>query len=200
MPRTNSAPLGTIAIVAKELERYASLTPGTVPVADDSRLIRTEVERCRTILEHMSIEGAEPAGEACVPVPVKTLVQAVRASFPPETSLRVEEPEHAMELVIPQHAVEQALIALVKNAIEASPSGIPVRLRAAPSGSGVRFEIADQGCGIDPDAIRHVGEPFFTTKEPGHGMGLGVFLVRTLADRLRGRFAIDSEPGRGIDR
>jgi two-component system sensor histidine kinase RegB len=45
--------------------------------------------------------------------------------------------------------------------------------------------------------LRRIGEPFFTTKEPGKGMGLGTFLVRTFAERLGGRLSFDSVAGRG---
>jgi two-component system sensor histidine kinase RegB len=53
-------PLGTIAIVARELERYASDVSANQAVLEDARLIRSEVERCRVILERMSAQGAEP--------------------------------------------------------------------------------------------------------------------------------------------
>jgi two-component system sensor histidine kinase RegB len=50
---------------------------------------------------------------------------------------------------------------------------------------------------MSQDALRHAGEPFFTTKEPGKGMGLGIFLVRTVADRLGGRLTLESSLGAG---
>jgi two-component system sensor histidine kinase RegB len=50
---------------------------------------------------------------------------------------------------------------------------------------------------MDEDVLRRVSEPFFTTKEPGKGMGLGTFLVRVLAERLGGRLTYSSMPGRG---
>jgi two-component system sensor histidine kinase RegB len=66
-----STPLSTIAIVAKELEHYATRTVLDTAVADDSRLIRMEVDRCRQILHRMSSEGAEPAGEPRESVPLR---------------------------------------------------------------------------------------------------------------------------------
>lgn len=47
------------------------------------------------------------------------------------------------------------------------------------------------------ETLRRIGEPFFTTKEPGKGMGLGTFLVRTLAEQLGGRLTFESAPGEG---
>ena len=61
----------------------------------------------------------------------------------------------------------------------------------------VRFVVKDSGSGMSPESLRHAGEPFFTTKEPGKGMGLGVFLVLTIADRLGGRLALESSLGLG---
>jgi two-component system sensor histidine kinase RegB len=64
-------------------------------------------------------------------------------------------------------------------------------------GSGVVIEVKDRGRGMDAETLQRAGDPFFTTKDPGRGMGLGLFLVRTLADRLGGRFGLRSELGVG---
>ena len=56
----------------------------------------------------------------------------------------------------------------------------------------VRFVVEDAGAGLSAEALAHAGEPFFTTKEPGRGMGLGLFLVRLLARRLNGALVLES--------
>ena len=50
---------------------------------------------------------------------------------------------------------------------------------------------------MPPNILARIGEPFFTTKEPGRGTGLGLFLAQTIVDGLGGTLAIDSEPGVG---
>jgi two-component system sensor histidine kinase RegB len=193
-----STPLGTIAVVAKDLERYATASLHDSAVAEDSRLIRTEVDRCSAILQRLSIDGAEPAGEAFEDVGAEALLASVRNLLVHDSLLiEVSEEGRKATLNAPRHAVEQALVALAKNAIEASPAGASVRLSASKDRSVVRFEVRDQGSGMSQETLRHAGEPFFTTKEPGKGMGLGIFLVRTLADRLGGRLSFQSEVGSG---
>jgi two-component system, sensor histidine kinase RegB len=61
----------------------------------------------------------------------------------------------------------------------------------------LRLEVRDYGSGISPEVMLRVGEPFFTTRQPGAGMGLGVFLARSLSEQLGGSFSLTSEPGRG---
>jgi two-component system sensor histidine kinase RegB len=190
-----NTPLGTIAIAAKELERYATITVRDNAIAEDSRLIRMEVERCREILQRLSVSGAEPTGEALTRVAARDLAHGVASRFPgvrldldscPDTTLTV-----------PKHAVEQAIEAMLKNALDASRDVVDVSLSILPAGGGVRFLVEDRGMGMSQETLRHVGEPFFTTKEPGKGMGLGIFLVRTVAERLGGGFELDSAEGRG---
>ena len=194
-----STPLATIAVVANDLERYATRTLGDGALAEDSRLIRTEVERCRAILQRLSVEGAEPAGEAIENVRAGILIGAAQSAFASASVLKVEASQEDLNSVlkVPRHAVQQALVALVKNAVEASPAGSPVSLATSRSPESIRFEVKDSGSGMSQEILRHAGEPFFTTKEPGRGMGLGIFLVRTLADRLGGRLTFDSEPAKG---
>ena len=50
---------------------------------------------------------------------------------------------------------------------------------------------------MDPSTLDRASEPFYTTKEPGVGMGLGLFLARSIVDRIGGTFQIRSEPGKG---
>lgn len=192
-----STPLGTIAIVAKELERLAGQAAMSPAIGEDSRLIRQEVDRCREILQRMSVEGAEPAGEALEPVGAPEVVAGLAAAF--GERLRVAASGGAALPVVrmPRHAVKQALSALVKNALEASPGGAAVTLWVGVHEGRLRFTIEDQGQGMSAETLRRVGEPFFTSKEPGKGMGLGVFLARTLAERLGGGLTFESESGRG---
>ena len=57
--------------------------------------------------------------------------------------------------------------------------------------------VRDRGSGMTPEVLARAGEPFFTTKPPGQGLGLGLFLARSLAEQLGGRCSIDSSPSRG---
>jgi signal transduction histidine kinase len=59
------------------------------------------------------------------------------------------------------------------------------------------FQVADRGSGIAPEILGRVGEPFFTTKPTGKGMGLGIFLARAIVERLGGELSIGSAPGAG---
>jgi two-component system sensor histidine kinase RegB len=57
--------------------------------------------------------------------------------------------------------------------------------------------VTDNGSGMGEEVMRRIAEPFFTTKEPGRGMGLGTFLVRTFAERMGGELSYESCQGRG---
>ncbi len=72
-------------------------------------------------------------------------------------------------------------------------------LRASLSDGRVRASVVDRGKGMPADVLARVGEPFFTTKVPGEGMGLGLFLTRALAEQLGGEFRINSSPGIGTE-
>jgi two-component system sensor histidine kinase RegB len=61
----------------------------------------------------------------------------------------------------------------------------------------LRIEIFDQGLGMSPEVLAHAGEPFFTTKQPGEGMGLGLFLTRSLLEQLGGRLELAPHSPRG---
>jgi two-component system NtrC family sensor kinase len=96
-------------------------------------------------------------------------------------------------------AVEQVILALVMNAIDAMPHGgnLWLRSRKDPQGEVVQLAVRDDGVGIAPDALPHLFEPFFTTKERGRGVGLGLAISRSIVEQHGGRIEVESELGRG---
>ena len=192
-------PLSTIAVVAKDLERYASDSSASDDVREDLKLIRSEVERCRLILERMSVQGGEPMGETARTVQVRDLLTQVLAQFSESqrTLVKVELPDEALAAVLPRQATAQSLAALIQNALDANLDQRPIVITAIATDDGLRISIRDQGHGMPDNVLRRIAEPFFTTKEPGKGMGLGTFLVRSFAERLGGRVLFDSVLGQG---
>jgi two-component system, sensor histidine kinase RegB len=192
-------PLSTIAVVAKKLERYASDPSRTDEVREDTRLIRSEIERCRFILERMSVQGGEPMGEIARTVPVREVFTQVLAQFPESqrTLVRIELADEALAAVLPGQAMAQSLAALIQNALDANLDQRPIVVTAVGTDAGLQISIRDHGHGMHDKVLRRIAEPFFTTKEPGKGMGLGTFLVRSFAERLGGRVHFDSVFGQG---
>jgi two-component system sensor histidine kinase RegB len=193
-----NTPLGTIAVVAKELELSCDNSTNAESVLDDARLIRREVDRCRTILSRMRVDIGEDVSHRST-IPLADLESHLRESIGEDNLRRlqiVRGPE--VEAVqAPPRALEQALLVLLRNALDASPDGKPVTLEILRNADHVRFIVCDHGCGMSEEMLRRAGEPFFTTKEPGRGMGLGLFLVRLVAQQCGATFSIDSKIGIG---
>lgn len=195
-----STPLSTIAVVAKELERQLERTQAAVASIEDARLIREQVQRCRRILDQMSADAGASAGEAFERVLVPSFIEAALEEGPilgTPVRVEVQGAARAATIRVPPHALAQALRSVLKNALDAGEPGSEITLRAALDGAECRFEVEDHGAGMTPEVAARAGEPFFTTKEPGRGMGLGLFLTRTVLEGLGGRLEIHSEPRQG---
>ena len=134
----------------------------------------------------------------------------LRRSVGPAIDLKVDCPETLWPVRVDPVQLETALINLAVNARDAMPDGgtlvmearpCPVGAADHPSELGFRDAVAirviDDGCGMPPDILRHVVEPFFTTKGPGKGTGLGLPMVHGFAHQSGGTLKIESEPGRG---
>ncbi len=191
-----ATPLGTIALVAGELAGEAA--PGT-PLAADAALLRDEVARCRAILDQLSYRAGEPIGEVPSAMRVAELLEDVAARLPSadRARLTLRDATHG-PVSLPRIALAQALGSLVRNALEAQPaSASPVELVAEEARGALRLAVADHGGGMDPAVLAQAGEPFFTTKGPGRGLGLGLFLARSVAEQLGGRLELESLLGRG---
>lgn len=126
--------------------------------------------------------------------------------------LEIEEGSESWNVMIDPHQFEDALINLATNARDAMPNGgvltidsrnisVPVHsiyaLGYLEPGDYVEIKIADTGNGISAANLEKVIEPFFTTKEFGKGIGLGLSMVYGFALQSKGHFGIESELGLG---
>lgn len=100
--------------------------------------------------------------------------------------------------------LELALLNLVRNAVDAMGEGGRVVVRTSRRASDgaavepwVEVSVADSGPGMPPDVVQHAGEAFFTTKRPGRGTGLGLWIVRRFVESCGGKVLIETASGQG---
>jgi two-component system sensor histidine kinase RegB len=193
------SPLGTIAVVAGEIERGAARSLGDEGLAEDARLLRSEVERCRAILDRMSGRAAAFEREVAQPMRGDQVEAMLRAAefggAAARVDVAVEAPRDAQLGSLADFAA--VVLPLVRNALDASTPEGRVRVRVACAAGWVHVEVSDQGHGMDAETLERAGEPFFTTRPPGRGTGLGLFVVRLHAERLGGTLRLTSASGNG---
>ncbi|MEZ4366959.1 MAG: ATP-binding protein [Kofleriaceae bacterium] len=196
-----ATPLSTVALVAKELERHL-VAAGDAPLVEDARLIREQVGRCRVILDQMA-GGAGTIGEGVAVLTVDALLAESLTSVRHEPVVRREVAAEvaATPVRLPPRAVSQALRSLVTNAQDAAGPSATVTVGAELTGADddrrLRITIVDRGPGMTPEVLARVGEPFYTPKAPGRGMGLGLYLARAVIEGVGGTMIIESTVGQG---
>jgi len=194
-------PLATIALVAKELEHALEARRSAEELIPDARLIRQEVERCREILQQMATRAGEGAGEMLSRVSVGGVERDLSEALGSRAAqLAFEREGELSEIVAPKRLLVQVLANLVRNAFDAQAEAgkvEPVRVVTRIDAERAAFEVFDSGAGIPANASGRVGEPFFTTKAPGRGLGLGVFLARAFAEEMGGELTLAARPGGG---
>ncbi|MEZ4256508.1 MAG: HAMP domain-containing sensor histidine kinase [Polyangiales bacterium] len=197
------SPLGSIAIAASELERHLAGELDRAALLEDAQLLRAEAERCQRILGRVSSLSAAPPAEAPTPCKAEDVCADLESELGGALWARVE--AHFVStndgpMCIERRGVVQALAFLVRNAVEATEDAgrdTPVRITLRSEQDQLRIVVVDEGTGIGADDLAHIGEPFFSRKAPGRGLGLGVYLAKSFASRVGGTVTIESTPGKG---
>jgi len=93
--------------------------------------------------------------------------------------------------------IRQVLINLLNNAIHATDEDGVITVRLQSADTGVALDIIDSGTGIPRENLDRIFEPFFSTKAPGEGTGLGLFVSRDIVEKLGGKLMVKSQLGEG---
>jgi PAS domain S-box-containing protein len=167
--------IGSLVTMTSELLDISRIESGLISqeleMVDLGRLLREQIDLHRPRAESVS---------------VRLVLEA------PETLPKVTATLRNMETVVSN---------LIVNAIKYSPSGGRVTVSAAQNGETLTIRVADTGIGISPEDQKHVFQRFFRVKDEQTrfitGTGLGLYLVKTIVEALRGRVELDSSPGKG---
>lgn len=198
-----ATPLSTIAIVAKDVEKafekHPPDFPGAEDVVEDVSLIRSQLDRCRGILDRMSTHAGESIGEQIESISMEELIEECLDGLIDADRVQVNLPQDASTWMVkvPVDALSQAIRGLIKNGIDADQSGKSIRVQVLQKGDKAQIEITDWGPGMPEEILQRISEPFFTTKSPGKGMGLGVFLAINVLKSVDGDVVYRSAPGEG---
>ena len=93
--------------------------------------------------------------------------------------------------------LQQVFINLMMNSVQAMDEGGSLGIKARENGSKVIIEVSNTGCGIGDMDVQKVFDPFYTTKRPGEGTGLGLWLVYEIVKKYNGEISVKSNRGQG---
>jgi len=187
-------------LLKKRLIREGNPDPENISMLE---LMESESRRCGEIVKNLmtfarpTSMNREPADLNAVIDRCVRLVQHQLDLKNIELHVEVDKALPAVRCDVGQ--IEQVILALVMNAIDALSNGgnLTLASRRGPGPEEVQLEVRDDGVGMPPEVLKNMFEPFFTTKERGRGLGLGLAISRNIVDRHGGQIAVASEPGRG---
>ena len=193
-------PLATVALVVREM--------ATGPYADeafkeDLRLLEQSVERCRSILGKLSAPSDLSGQPMDISSPVELAEIAASSHRMLGVAISVDGDGPDPPPKCPRRAgILYGLGALIENAVSFAETSVTIRTRW--SGSTVTIAIADDGGGFPPNVLARIGQPYLSQRDAarrkqGGGLGLGLFIARSLLERSRAslEFGNADPPGRG---
>ncbi|MCX7752247.1 MAG: ATP-binding protein [Blastocatellia bacterium] len=165
-------------------------------------IILGQIERIERIVRRLLDATRRPRWEH-LPLRIESLLSSIVEIVMP--TLQERKIEVSLELApdLPEilsspEQLQQVLINVIANSLDAMPAGGRLTLRAFVAGTEkVIIECADTGIGMSPDVLAHIFEPFFTTKANERGSGLGLSIVRQIVKEHGGEITVHSEPGQG---
>lgn len=190
-------------LIERRLRRVEVKSPEVQQTVDDIELIQRETERCGSIVKNLLLFSKKQIGEFAL-IPVREIIEKAEQLVKHHFAISNVEfeallPPEEVSLLCDENQMEQALVALFVNAVEAMPGGgkLHVEAKQDSSGGDLSILVKDSGIGISAEDLPHIFEPFYTTKKNAQGVGLGLSVAYGILERHGGRISVESEPGRG---
>lgn len=190
----------TYAKLMKKMVKEGMLTAETAEeIQNDLSIIADETARCGNIVKNLLLFSRQKVGEFVEsdlrPTIERSLNLIDHHLKIHNITLETDFQREPLMLYCAPQQIEQALLAIEINAIEAMPEGGALKLEAHRNTASdtILITVADSGIGIPDDALPHIFEPFFTTKENGKGTGLGLAVVYGIIERHGGTINVQSK-------
>ena len=185
-------PLGTIRLITSDLEDYLNKHHPQPELLEDVALINEELQRARKVVNSMASSAGELNGESIQAYHTQSFFEDLLRRFQHSQNIKLELAEELPEkLIWPKEACSQIFVQLIRNAVQASPQDSPILVKVSTETMLITVHIIDQGKGMTNEILSRAGEPFFTTRL-NDGMGLGLFIAKSLIERLNGSFVLSS--------
>ncbi|MEJ5018265.1 ActS/PrrB/RegB family redox-sensitive histidine kinase [Ochrobactrum vermis] len=197
-------PLATIALVVKEMQRSYAKNPVDVGLSEDIALLHSQTQRCREILRRLTSLSSENE-EHMSRLPLSSLIEEVIA---PHRNFGITIDVQKVAGPMPEPVTRRnpgllyGLGNLVENAVDFARGNVSVTW--GWTDNQVSVTIQDDGSGFKPEILDRIGEPYMTSRDNtrnGGGLGLGLFIAKTLLERSGAQIAFRnrSNPGQGAE-
>ncbi len=172
-----------------------------IAMQNDVKLIAEEARRCGDIVKNLLFfargHSTQYKQAELNDIILKSLRLVQHNLDLHEITMDIHLPSPPLIATCDQNQIQQAVLAIILNAIEAMPEGGKLRVVLGGVGESALIKIADTGIGITEEDQKRIFEPFFTTKEEGHGTGLGLSIAYGIVRAHNGTIDVESAPGRG---
>jgi two-component system sensor histidine kinase RegB len=177
-------PLATMAVMAGDYE------------TETSRRFIEQISRCKQILSGITAAGGVARAESGAPIQMDIFLNQLAEEWKndhPYIGFKADLSATGQQRILVEHGFRQALINLLNNAADASPEY--VRLKAESSSQVLMIQVCDKGAGIAEEVSQSLGEAGVTNK--ADGLGLGLFLAKSVVTRLGGTLELENAPEKG---
>ena len=205
-----NTPLATISTLATDMRHVIEVLRSAMPehtsetqdLDESAALIRDETRRLGKITQALLAGGDLVRAETLDSIPLLAAAERARAIVTagrgPDGRVEIDESVQ-IHAVADGDRLVQVLVNLLQNALDASrESGGIVRVSAIGSDEGVEIQVTDEGEGLDESMIERLFEPFATTKPPGEGTGLGLYMSYMIVQRMGGTLSLENREQGGV--